>query len=83
MTATIELPNNKSEVIFILEVLKRLNVRVINDVETWSLDETVAEEHAMILRERRAEMDAPDAKFFTWEEAQIILSNRKKSKWML
>jgi hypothetical protein len=31
MTATIELPNNKNEIVFILEVLKRLNVRVIKN----------------------------------------------------
>jgi hypothetical protein len=83
MTATIELPNNKNEIVFILEVLKRLNVKVTKDDETWSLDDTVAEEHAVILRQRRAEMDSPDAQFFTWEEAQTILSNRKKTKPML
>ena len=77
MIATIELPNNKNELAFILEVLKRFNLKVQLIDETHLISEDVLEEHAAILRTRRAEMSAPDAKFFTWEEAQHILANRK------
>ena len=80
MTATIELPSNKIEIAFILEVLKRLNVRVIEDTDDWLLAEDVLQEHASILRGRRTAMSAPDAQFFSWEEAQQILANRKTEK---
>jgi hypothetical protein len=80
MTATIELPSNKIEIAFILEVLKRLNVRIIEDTDDLLLSADVLEDHAAILRERRAAMSAPDAQFFSWEEAQTILANRKIEK---
>lgn len=80
MLATIELPNNKTEIVFILEVLKRLNVRIIYDSPDAPLEDNILEEHATILRERRTAMSAPDAQFFTWEEAQQILANRKAEK---
>lgn len=80
MTATIELPNNKTELIFILEVLKRLNLRIHLSDEISDIGEDVLEEHAVILRERRAAITAPDAQFFTWEEAQQILANHKREK---
>ncbi len=77
MIATIELPNNKTELAFILEVLKRFNLKVqLMDEAAFVSDDMLAE-HAAILRERRAAMTAPDAQFFTWEEAQQILANRK------
>ena len=78
MIATIELPNNKSELAFILEVLKRFNLKVqLVDEITPIISDDVLAEHAAILRERRIAMEAPDAQFFTWEEAQQILANRK------
>ena len=80
MLATIELPNNKTEIVFILEVLKRLNVRIIYDTADAPLENNILEEHAVILRERKVSMSAPDAQFFTWEEAQQILANRKAEK---
>jgi hypothetical protein len=82
MIATIELPNNKAEWTFILEVLKRLNVnvRVIDATPDAPIEADVLEEHKAILKERRAAMIAPDAQFFTWEEAQEILANRKAKK---
>jgi hypothetical protein len=40
----------------------------------------IIEEHAVVLNERRTAMSAPDAQFFTWEEAQQVLANRKKMK---
>ena len=78
MIATIELPNNRRELDFILEVLKRLNVRILENKEDMVFEEDVLEEHSVVLRERRAAMNAPDAQFFTWEEAQEILTNRSK-----
>ena len=80
MLATIELPNNKTEIVFILEVLKRLNVRIVYDSADEPVEDNILEEHAAILRERKAAMSAPDAQFFTWEEAQQILANRKAEK---
>ena len=80
MTATIELPNNRQEVDFILEVLKRLNVRIVENTEDMRIDDDTMAEHSIILRERRAAMNAPDAKFFTWEEAQYLLANRSKKE---
>ena len=80
MIATIELPNNRSEVAFILEVLKRLNVRIIEQEETVVSEEDIIEEHSVILRDRRAAMNEPDATFFTWQEAQKVLENRNKTK---
>ena len=78
MIAIIELPNNRKELDFILEVLKRLNVRILENKEDMVFEEDVLEEHSVVLRERRAAMNAPDAQFFTWEEAQEILTNRPK-----
>ena len=78
MIATIELPNNRKELDFILEVLKRLNVRILENKEDMVFEEDVLEEHSVILRERRTAMNAPNAQFFTWEEAQQILANRPK-----
>lgn len=77
MLATIELPNNKNELAFILEVLRRFNLNVQLVDETPAVSEDMLQEHAAILRTRRAAMTAPDAQFFTWEEAQQILANRK------
>ena len=78
MVATIELPNNKKEIDFILEVLKRLNVRILEKEVGAVFEEDIIEEHAAILSERRAAMNMPDAQFFTWEEAQNILANRSE-----
>lgn len=41
MLATIELPNNKTEIVFILEVLKRLNVRIVYDASDAPLEDRV------------------------------------------
>jgi hypothetical protein len=48
--------------------------------EKWTLESEIAEEHAVILRKRRAEMDASNAQFFTWEEVQEILKKNKIKK---
>ena len=74
MLATIELPNNKNEVDFILEVLKRLNVKIVENTNLSPTVEAISAEHIAILKERKTAMSAKDAQFFTWEEAQIILS---------
>ena len=83
MIATIELPNNRSEVAFILEVLKRLNVKIIEQEGNVLYEEDVLEEHSAILKDRRAAMNEADATFFTWEEAQKILDNRKATNTLL
>jgi hypothetical protein len=45
-----------------------------------AMNKEIKEKHAAMLRERRVAMSAPDAQFFTWEEAQQILANRKAQK---
>jgi hypothetical protein len=75
MIATIELPNNTIERDFVLEVLKRLNIRFTLDAITEEVEESVLEEHTAILRDRRNAMQAPNAQFYSWEQAQIILVN--------
>ncbi len=77
MIATIELPNNKTELAFILEVLKRFNLKVQLIDQASDVAQDILEEHAVILRDRRSAMSASDAQFFTWEEAQNLLANRK------
>jgi hypothetical protein len=77
MIATIELPNNTTERDFVLEVLKRLNIRFTLETMAEEVEESVLEEHATILRERKKAMQASDAQFYTWEQAQTILANRK------
>ena len=77
MLATIELPNNQAELSFVLEVLKRLNIQVIYNKGDAPLAQDVLEEHAAILKDRRQAMADPNAQFFTWEEAQKILAERK------
>jgi hypothetical protein len=80
MIATIELPNNTHERDFVLEVLKRLNIRFTLDNMSEDVEESVLEEHAAILRDRRKAMQSPDAQFYTWEQAQTVLANRKANK---
>ena len=80
MIVKIELPNNKKELSFILEVLNRLNIRIVSDKEEVSLPKEIIAEHTAILKERRAAMAASDAQFFTYEEAQNILSKRGLEK---
>ena len=80
MIATIELPKNTHERDFVLEVLKRLNIRFTLENLNDEVEDSVLEEHAVILRDRRKAMQAPDAPFYTWDEAQTILVNRKADK---
>ena len=79
MVALIEIPDNKNESAFILEVLKRLNVRIFDNNEVFLSDDVLAE-HTDILRERRKVINATDAQFFSWEAAQKELVRRKKEK---
>jgi hypothetical protein len=74
MVATIELPNNPQELNFILELFKRLNVRITFED---AVEDDVLEEHALILKERREAMKQPDAQFFTLGEVETQLTNRK------
>jgi hypothetical protein len=75
MIATIELPSNTTESDFVLEVLKRLNIRFTLEIMADEVEESVLEEHAVILRDRRKAMQASDAQFYTWEQAQTLLTS--------
>jgi hypothetical protein len=66
MIATIELPNNTHERDFVLEVLMRLDIRFKLDAITDKVEESDLEEHAVILRNRRKPMQAPNAQFYSW-----------------
>ncbi|MEM1121354.1 MAG: hypothetical protein AAGJ18_12955 [Bacteroidota bacterium] len=80
MVVKIELPTNKKELSFTLEVLKRLGIKILSEEQDDSLSKEVAEEHRTILQERRKAMSAPDAKFYSWEEAQEIIAQRRTKK---
>ena len=83
MIATIELPNNTQERNFVLEVLKRLNIRFTIENMADNIEDGVLEEHALILHERKKAIQNSDAQFYTWEQAQILLTNRKADKTTL
>jgi hypothetical protein len=83
MIATIELPKNMQERDFVLEVLKRLNIRFTLENIADDVEDSILEEHAVILRERKKAMQSPDAQFYTWEQAQTILAKRNADKTTL
>jgi ribosomal protein S3AE len=77
MVKAIELPADKIEADFILALLRKLNVRILENVEVFEMDDDVLTEHTAILTERRAKQATE--KFYSWDEAQEILANRKKN----
>ena len=79
MLATIELPNNQTELAFILEVLKRLNIQVIYNKGDSPLAQDVLEEHAAILRERRQAMADPNAQFFMPKATPVQKTKKQRT----
>jgi hypothetical protein len=76
MTATIVLPNDRKEAVIILEILKRFNIPVFKNSSDEGLEADYIEEHIAILNERWAEMNKPDAHFYTLEDVDNLLKNK-------
>lgn len=77
-TIEFELPNNKKEADFILELLKRLNVSFTQKklAEETHVDALI-EANKTLLDERLDAIEQGVSISYTWEEAQVILNNRK------
>jgi hypothetical protein len=77
-TIEFELPNNKKEADFILELLKRLNVRFTQKkLEEENRVDALIEANKTLLDERLNAIEKGVSISYTWEEAQEILNNRK------
>jgi hypothetical protein len=72
MTVTIKLPDNSKEANFIVELLKKLNVSMVD------ADDDIPEAHKRILDERIEKLRAtPDADFYSWEDVKKLTAKRK------
>ncbi len=77
-TIEFELPNNKKEADFILELLKRLNVRFTQKkLQEEAKVDALIEANKTLLDERLTAIEKGASISYTWEEAQEILNNRK------
>ena len=77
-TVEFELPNNKKEADFILELLKRLNVRFTQKkLQEETKVDALIEANKTLLDERLNAIEKGASISYTWEEAQEILNNRK------
>ena len=77
-TVEFELPNNKKEADFILELLKRLNVRFTQKkLQEETKVDALIEANKTLLDERLNALEKGASISYTWEEAQEILNNRK------
>lgn len=67
MTITIKLPDNNKEANFIVELLKKLNISMVDSAE----DDAIPEAHKRILDERIEKLrSTPDADFYSWEDVK-------------
>jgi hypothetical protein len=74
MTITIKLPDNNKEANFIVELLKKLNVSLIDTVD----DAAIPEAHKRILDERLEKLHTtPDTHFYSWEDVKKLAAQRK------
>ena len=74
MTITIKLPDNNKEANFIVELLKKLNISMVDSAE----DDAIPEAHKRILDERIEKLrSTPDADFYSWEDVKKLTSQRK------
>jgi hypothetical protein len=77
-TIEFELPDNKKEADFILELLKRLNVRFTQKkLEEETKVDALIEANKTLLYERLDAIEKGASISYTWEETQEILNNRK------
>jgi hypothetical protein len=74
MTITIQLPENSKEANFIMELLKKLNISMIDSAD----DADIPEAHKRILDERINKLrTTPNADFYSWEDVKKMTTQRK------
>jgi hypothetical protein len=74
MTITIKLPDNNKEAHFIVELLKKLNISMVDSAD----DDAIPEAHKRILDERIEKLrSTPEADFYSWEDVKKLTSQRK------
>jgi hypothetical protein len=74
MTITLPLPDNSKEANFIVELLKKLNISMIDSAD----EDDIPEAHKRILDERIDKMrTTPDADFYSWEDVKKLTTQRK------
>ena len=72
MTVTIKLPDNSKEANFIVELLKKLNISMVD------ADDDIPESHKRILDERIETLrTTPDAEFYSWDDVKKMTAQRK------
>ena len=69
MTVKIQLPSDKKEAQFVMELLKKLNLIFETQDETKLVGET-SEELKTLLKDRIADMDANPNDVISWEDIQ-------------
>jgi hypothetical protein len=74
----LELPNNKKEADFVIELLKRLNIRFTQkqSTETEIIDDLI-ESNKELIDKRLDSIEKGGTTTYSWEDAQAILANRK------
>jgi hypothetical protein len=74
MTITIKLPDNNKEADFIVELLKKLNVNLVDTAD----DDAIPEAHKRILEARMDKLcSTPDMAFYSWEDVKKLTAQRK------
>ena len=76
MTITIKLPDNKKEANFIVELLQKLNIIMVNA----DSDDDISEAHKQILDERIEQLRSnPNITHYSWDEVKKLTAQRKVS----
>ena len=74
MTLTIKLPDNQKEANFIVELLQKLNISLL-DADS---DDDISEAHKQILDERIERLRSnPNIAYHSWEDVKKITAQRK------
>jgi hypothetical protein len=74
MTVTIKLPDNQKEANFIVELLQKLNISLLDD----DSEDDISEAHKQILDERIEKLrNNPNIVYHSWEDVKKITAQRK------
>ena len=74
MTVTIKLPDNQKEANFIVELLQKLNISLLNT----DSDDDISETHKQILDERIERLRSnPNIEYHSWEDVKQLTAQRK------
>ncbi len=74
MTVTIKLPDNQKEANFIVELLQKLNISLL-DADS---DDDISEAHKQILDERIERLrSSSNIEYSSWEDVKKITAQRK------